>query len=127
MYSDFVSFMATIKINIAEVIGTGVCVATTDGQKVHDAIAVRLRAGDSVQISFSGVTSIITAFLNAAIGQLYGEFKEQEIVAKISMIDAKPDDLEKVNRVAAGAKLYFKDREKFESVRRDVMGHGNDD
>jgi hypothetical protein len=127
MFFEHGRFMATIKINIPATIGTGVCVATTDGQKVHDVIANNLRAGNFVEISFAGVTSIITAFLNAAIGQLYGEFKEEEIGAKLSLTDTKPADVEKVTRVVTGAKLYFKDKKKFEATQRDVMGTAGDD
>ena len=119
--------MATVKITISVITGTPDCVATTDGQKVHDQIASNLRAGNIVHVSFLGVKSIITAFLNAAIGQLYGEFKEDEISGKIFLIDAKADDIEKVRRVVAGAKLYFKDKKKFEEAKREAMGtEGND-
>jgi hypothetical protein len=113
--------MATVKIIIPEIIGTPDCVATTDGQKVHDEIAANLRSGNTVQISFLGAKSIITAFLNAAIGQLYGDFKEDEIAGKLFLVDAKSDDIEKVRRVVAGAKTYFKDKKKFEAAQREAM------
>ena len=120
--------MAIVQINISETIGSPICVATSDGQKVHDLIAQNLRAGNRVVISFRGVERIITAFLNTAIGQLYGEFKEDEIKSKLSVsADAKPETLEKLVRVVSAAKLFFKDPKRFEAAKREGMGtEGND-
>lgn len=117
--------MATVILNIPQIIGTNDCVALADGQKVHDEIANNLRAGNVIHVSFAGVRSIITAFLNAAIGQLYGDFKDDVIAKNLFLVDAKPEDAQKVKRVVDGAKLYFKDKKKFEASQRDVMG-GND-
>lgn len=114
--------MAIVKINVPEVIGTPICVAASHGQKVHDLIAVNLRSGNSVQISFLGVQRLITAFLNTAIGQLYGEFKEEEIRSKLSVVDAPPEIVEKVVRVVEAAKLYFKDPTRFEAASQKHMG-----
>ena len=48
------------------------------------------------------------AFLNAAIGQMYGEFPEAQIKANLSVADMEPDDLELLKRVVDSAKDYFK-------------------
>jgi len=114
--------MAIVRINVPEIIGTTDCVATADGQKVHDVIASNLREGNVVHVSFQGVKSIITAFLNAAIGQLYGEFKDEELSGKIVLIEAKKDDVAKVIKVVSGAKLYFKDKKKFDTAQQDALG-----
>ena len=71
--------MKEIKLSIASITGGGICVAASDGNKVHDAIKTEIDRGSRVTISFSGVTRMTTAFLNAAIGQLYGEFTEEHI------------------------------------------------
>jgi hypothetical protein len=119
--------MPTVNINISSIIGSPDCVSTADGQKVHDEIAASLRAGNIVHLSFKGVKSIITAFLNAAIGQLWGDFKDQELAGKILLVDAKPEDIEKVRRVVTGAKAYFKDKKSFDAAQREAMGTGEND
>lgn len=119
--------MATVLLNVPTIIGTPDCVAADDGQKVHDEIAKNLRAGNTVYVSFKGVKSIITAFLNAAIGQLYGDFKEEEMSGKLFLTDARQDDIEKVRKVVAGAKVYFKDKRKFDEARKEAMGTEEDE
>jgi|SRR6266851_4591701 len=71
--------MKEVPINIAKIVGGGICVAAEDGNKVHDAIRTEIEKGNRIVISFSGITRMTTAFLNAAIGQLYGEYSDEHI------------------------------------------------
>jgi hypothetical protein len=107
---------------IAEVAGTGFCVASDDGEKVHARIGSAFRSGRSVRLSFRGVTDLTSAFLNVAVGQLYGEFTEEEIRAKLSVTDASPDDLELLKRVVDRAKEFFKDPDRFTAAAKEVLG-----
>ena len=49
------------------------------------------------------------AFLNAAVGQLYGTFSEKKIRSLLKIEDAEQDDLALLKRVVDNAKLYFVD------------------
>ena len=73
-------------------------------------------------MSFRGVTDLTSAFLNVAVGQLYGEFTEEEIRAKLSVTDASPDDLELLKRVVDRAKEFFKDPDRFTAAAKEVLG-----
>lgn len=115
-----------ITIRVYEVVGTGFCVASDDGQKVHDQIAIALREGQKVNLSFHNVESLTSAFLNAAIGQLYGEFSEEQIKTSISVKDMSGDDLDLLKRVVDTAKQYFKDPERFKKAREEVLGDGDE-
>ena len=99
----------TVTIKVFEVVGGGVCVASSDGQKVHDQIAAALKASRAVDLSFANVKSLTSAFLNAAIGQLYGDFSEQKIRANLSVSAMAPEDIALLRRVVETAKQYFKD------------------
>ncbi len=68
-----------VSISVFEVVGSPLCVASDNGQKVYDRIALALREDRRVTVSFLNVTSLTSAFLNAAIGQLYGSFTEEQI------------------------------------------------
>ncbi len=114
-----------IIIKVFEVVGNELCVASEDGQKVHDQIASTLREGRAVKLSFLNVESLTSAFLNAAIGQLYGEFTEEKIRAGLSVIDMEQDDLVLLKRVVDTAKEYFKDPERFKRSENKVLGVGN--
>jgi hypothetical protein len=110
-----------VTIRVFEVVGSGLCVASDDGQKVHDQIAQALRSNKKVQLSFLNVDSLTSAFLNAAIGQLYGNFSEEQIRASLSVADIDQDDLALLKRVVETAKEYFHDPERFEKARREAL------
>ena len=109
-------------LNIYEIVGTPLCVASDDGQKVHDQIAEALRQRQKVTLSFRNVSSLTSAFLNAAIGQLYGGFTEEEIRAALRVEDLEPDDRVLLKRVVDTAKNYFKAPGQFEAATRELLG-----
>ena len=95
-------------INIFEVVGSPLCVASGDGQKVYERLASALKEGASVVLSFHNVSALTAAFLNAAIGQLYGEFSEEQIRSLLKVQDIQPDDIVLLKRVVETAKEYFR-------------------
>ena len=115
-----------LSLSVFEVIGNPLAVASDDGQKVFDRISVGLKEGKTVALSFRNVKSITSAFLNAAIGQLYGKFSEEIIRAQLKVLDAQPDDLVLLKRVVDTAKAYFADPERFKGVARRVLGGHSD-
>jgi len=112
----------THTISLLEIVGSPLCVASEDGQKVHDRIAGAIREEKTVIVSFLNVTSLTSAFLNAAIGQLYGEFGSDEIREKLKVRDIQPDDRGLLKRVVDTAKEYFKDPERFKRAKQVAMG-----
>ena len=110
-----------IRISIFEVVGGPLCVATSDGQKVYDRLAATLEANRKVALSFHNVTALTAAFLNTAIGQLYGTFSKEQIRARLKVKDIEQDDLAQLKRVVDNAKLYFKDPERFDQVIQETL------
>ena len=109
-----------IKISLFEVVGSTFCVASDDGQKVYDRLAVVLEKDQRVAISFHNVTALTAAFLNAAVGQLYGTFKEK-IRSLLKVENMEQDDLALLKRVVENAKLYFKNPQRFNQAIREVL------
>ena len=104
-----------------EVVGSPFCVASGDGQKICDLLTPALKTDGSIALSFRNVTALTAAFLNAAIGQLFGIFREEQIRSRLKIVDAEPDDLALLKRVVETAKLYFKDPERFNQVVRETL------
>jgi hypothetical protein len=109
-------------IRIFDIVGGPLCVSADDGQTVHDKIAPLLRQGQGVALSFAKVDTVISAFLNAAIGQLYGEFPEERIRELLSVQDMAPEDLDLLKRVVDNAKAYFKNREAYDQAWKEEVG-----
>lgn len=113
--------------SLYEIVGSPLCVASDDGQKVYERLAVALKEGRSVALSALNITTFTSAFLNAAIGQLYGSFSEEQIRSLLKVHDMQSDDLALLKRVVETAKQYFKDPERFNQAVRETLGEESDD
>lgn len=102
-------------IKVIDLVGP-LCVSAEDGQTVHDNLAKLLNTGQQVILSFEGVKTIISAFLNAAIGQLYGELSEEDIRRNLSVDGLEKEELALLKRVVDNAKVYFQNRKKFDDA-----------
>lgn len=111
-----------ITVRVFDVVGSPLAVSSDDGQKVHDKVAPLLRERKAVSLSFEKMETVISAFLNAAIGQLYGEFSEDVIRELLNVRDMSPEDLALLKRVVDNAKLYFKNRLQFDEAWREELG-----
>lgn len=100
----------SISISIYQVVGHHLCVAPADGQKVFERINQALVAKRSVNLSFENVTALTGAFLNAAIGQLYGNFDEDTLRSHINITHIEKHDLGLLVGVIKNAKVYFKNK-----------------
>ncbi len=110
-----------ITLSVFEIVGSPLCVASDDAEKVYERIEKAIKQGRSVALSFVNISSLTSAFLNAAIGQLYGEFSEEKIRAKLAVKDMEPDDLALLKRVVETAKIYFQDPSWFAEARRTAL------
>lgn len=117
----------SLNISVFQVVGSQLCVSSDDGQKVHDRIALALKEGRRVTVSFLNVTGLTSAFLNAAIGQLYGSFAEEQIRSLLMVEDMQPDDMALLKRVVETAKQYFQDPERFQLAMQEALEEDTDD
>jgi hypothetical protein len=107
-----------VLIRVFDVTGTPLCVSSADGQLVFDKLAPVLREGRPVILSFAQVETLISAFLNTAIGQLYGDpqLSEDRIRELLKVRDMAPEDVVLLKRVVDNAKAYFRDPERFKKA-----------
>lgn len=107
---------APVAIRFVDLVGP-LCVSTDDGQRVYDTIAPLLRADQRVALSFAGITTVIAAFLNVAVGQLYSEFSDAHIRTHLSVSDLDAQDAALLGRVLDNAKVYFAAPTRFDQAR----------
>ena len=107
--------METIKINVYAITGDSFCVAAEDGEKVFVQIKKGIIEGKKIDVSFLNVDMLTSAFLNTAIGKLYGEFDEDKIKETLSVSDISEEDRFLLKRVVDTAKAYYKDPHQFEN------------
>jgi hypothetical protein len=111
-----------ILIRVSDIVGSPICVSEEDGQIIHDKIAPLIRDNKSLVISFAGVTTLISAFLNVAIGQLYGEFPEEQIRELLTVRDLEPEDLDLLKQVNDNAKNYFRNKPAYDQAWKVEVG-----
>jgi hypothetical protein len=116
-----------LKVSIFEIVGSPICVASNDGQKIYDRLALAFKEGHRIILSFQNVTMLTSAFLNAAIGQLYGSFSEEQIRSLLEVQEMQSDDLALLKLVVETAKQYFKNPDKFNQAIRNVLENDSND
>jgi hypothetical protein len=110
------------------VVGSNLCIASDDGEKVHETIVAALEGGRRVRLSFEGVEDLTSAFLNTAVGQLYGEFTEERLKsAMLPPVDISSDDLFLLKRVVERAKEFFSDPERYRQAALEALGDDDDE
>lgn len=110
-----------ITISVPDIADSPFCVATEDGLRLFDAIKSALNQQQHVVLSFAGVDSLSSAFLNAAIGQLYHDFDEERIRTALSVSDMARTDQLLLKRVVDNAKRYYSDPQKYTAALDHVM------
>ena len=110
----------TIQLFVLDETGSPLCVASGDGQALYERIARELDRGRRTVLSFRNVNTLTPAFLNAAIGQLYGHFEDDHLRTLFTVEEITPDDRALLNRVIDTAKLYYRDKVAFTQAIREV-------
>lgn len=112
----------TVRINVLELVGSSKCVAAEDGQRLYDRISAAFQSGRRVSLSFQNVDGLTSAFLNPAIGQLYGEYSDDIIRENLTVEDMEPGDRHILKQVVETAKLYFREPERVRTAYRELVG-----
>ncbi len=111
-----------LKISIYTIVGNSLCITPEDGEKVFKQLKKALLEEKQIVITFLNVEMLTPAFLNTAIGKLYGEFDEDKIKNNISVSDISNGDKLLLKRVVDTAKIYYKDPGQFEDSINKLMG-----
>ncbi len=108
-------------ISIFDVVGGKAAVSTEDGERLFETISAFLEKGFEVVLDFVNIETLITTFLNAAIGQLYSKYDSPFLREHLSVRGLQPEDRERMIRTIERAKEYFKDKENVEKDIREAF------
>ena len=99
----------SVEISVFEIVGSSYCFSPDDGQRVYNRLAAAIKAQQYVELSFRNTEIVTSAFLNTAIGQLYGNFSEEAIRRQLKVQGVESHDLALLKLVIGSAKQYFAD------------------
>ena len=108
---------------IKEIIKGDIAVSTSDGDIVYNLINDNLKNHQTITVDFSGISIMTTAFLNAAIGQLYSNpiYSDEFLNKYLNLKNVEKEDRILFSEVVKRAKEYFKDKDRFEDSANSVI------
>lgn len=113
-------------ISVFDIVGKRRCFSSEDGRRLYDAIRIPLARGRRVYISFKDITNISAAFLDAAMGRLCdGEFSDEMITDKLSLIETPPEKIFLVRRAFLEAKEFYRDPNRFKTAIDSLAAEGD--
>lgn len=116
-----------MQIIINKIINTDFAVTTEDGNSIFQLMNSQFSIGNKVILNFEGITLMTTAFLNAAIGQLYSnnDYSSDFLNKNLELINVQDVDKHLFSMVVKRAKEYFANKEGFEKNANNAI-NGND-
>ena len=108
-------------IAIKDVINCRYAVSSADGDLVYEKITEALDNNQQVIVSFKDISLVVFAFLNTAIGKLYGQYREEEIDQRVMYTDINHLDHMTINAIADNAISYYRDPEKYRQQHQEAM------
>ncbi len=83
--------------------------ADSSGRELATEIRATLARGEDVSVDFAGVTSVITAFLNPAFGELYENADADEIDRRVTALGLSTVQEASLCAVREHARRYYGD------------------
>ncbi len=119
-------YYSSMNISVKDIISSNFAVSTDDGDKIYALLNSYFSKDEKVVLNFEGITLMTTAFLNAAIGQLYSnnKYSSEFLNNYISLINVDDQDKHLFGIVVKRAKEYFADKDKFDQNSSDSI-YGN--
>ena len=112
-----------MKIDVSNIIDKELATFVDDGILLHKEIKKYLDKNEKVIVDFSNIKMVISSFLNAAIGKLYGDFQYNFIENNLEIIGLDEDDEELLNDVVIpNAKSFFENQTKIEKIEKNILG-----
>lgn len=108
-------------IDVAEKIENPSALTQEQGNIIYNAIVPAIEQGKHIILDFDHVESMITAFLNNAIGQLYGKFTSEQISECLEIVNFPDVKKSTLNLVISNAKKFYSNQEKFSSTAKEVF------
>jgi hypothetical protein len=105
--------MKNVTIDIFGLIDNNMAVLEEDGIFLCNKIVKELDKSDvKVILDFNNISLISPTFLNAAVGQLYGQYNSSFLKEHFGFKNLKKEYVELFKEVVEMASKYFKDRKK---------------
>lgn len=111
-----------ITIDVADAIHSPSALTQEQGEIIHSMICDAINHQNVLVLDFRNVESMISPFLNNAIGKLYGSYDSKTINAHLKLSHFPESKKSTLKIVTENAKKYYSNKDNFESIVKDVIG-----
>ena len=108
-------------VDVAKVIDTPSALTQEAGDTIYHVLEKSFDQNEIVTLDFSNIESMITPFLNNAIGQLYGKYRSDFIREHLKLKDFPPTKNSTLNVVISNAKKFYENQKLFSSAAKEVL------
>lgn len=112
--------MKKISLNVCEVLGTSEALTREQGEIIFDKICSIIDNSCNVQLDFSDIESVLSPFLNVAVGKLYSKYSSDILNNVLEVTGISDDQFDIFQIVISNAKSYYKNASAFNEAVKDV-------
>lgn len=109
-------------INIADTIHSPSALTQEQGEIIYSLICKSINQKKIIELDFSTIESMISPFLNNAIGKLYGNYSSETINTYLKLLHFPESKKSTLKIVTENAKKYYANKEEFKATVKDVIG-----
>lgn len=113
--------MEYINVNIKDEINSPSALTREQGNVIYNCIVSLIEQDKGAELDFCDIESLITPFLNVAIGKLYEKYDSPKLQEHLKIINVPSGKASSFNLVIENAKKYYKDKDRFEEIVKDVI------
>lgn len=110
-----------MKIIVSKIINSNQATIRKEGLLVYVQIKQYI-SDDIVEVDFSDIQMVVSSFLNASIGKLYGDFDDNLIDTNLKIMGLSDDDMELLEEeVIPNAKSFYKNNLEIETIENKII------
>ncbi len=91
------------------------------GDQIYELILKQFKNGNKVELDFDGMVTILSTFLNNAIGTLYQDYTSDFLNANLQILNMNGDDKFILRRVIKRAKEFYANEKEITNVLNDKL------
>lgn len=109
-------------VDIATEIQSPSALTQEQGEIIYRLICSSINQEQEIVLNFENVESMISPFLNTAIGKLYGIYSSDVINSYLRLLNFPDTKKSTLKIVTENAKKYYANREAYATTVKDVIG-----
>lgn len=108
-------------VNVADAINSPSALTQEQGEIIFRLISLAIEDKKEITLDFDGIESMISPFLNVAIGKLYGIYSSDTISSYLRINNFPPAKSSTLKIVIENAKKYYANEAEYNSLIKEVI------